>query len=158
WSLARPRVVIGIPSGVTEVEKMAVSDAAKHAGAREAHLIEEPMAAAIGAGLPITEATGSMIVDIGGGPPEGAGRSLGGIVISRSIRIAGDEMDQDIIHYVRQKHNLLIGERMAEEVKIAIGSAYALEPEQTVMLRGRDLVTGLPRSTEISSLEVRDAI
>lgn len=158
WSLARPRVVIGIPSGVTEVEKMAVSDAAKHAGAREAHLIEEPMAAAIGAGLPITEATGSMIVDIGGGTTEVAVLSLGGIVVSRSIRIAGDEMDQDIIQYVRQKHNLLIGERMAEEVKIAIGSAFPMEPEQTVMLRGRDLVTGLPRSTEISSLEVRDAI
>ncbi len=158
WSLARPRVVIGIPSGVTEVEKMAVKDAAKLAGARETHLIEQPMAAAIGAGLPITEPTGSLIVDIGGGTTGVAVLSLGGIVVSRSIRVAGDAMDQDIIHYVRQKHNLLIGERMAEEVKIAIGSAFPMEPEQTVTVRGRDLVTGLPRSTEISSLEVREAI
>mgnify|MGYP000085468378 CR=1 FL=1 len=156
--LPRPRVVIGIPSGVTEVEKMAVHDAARNAGAREAHLIEEPMAAAIGAGLPVTEATGSMIVDIGGGTTEVAVISLGGIVVSRSIRIAGDEMDQEIIQYVRQKYNLLIGDRMAEEVKIAAGSAYPLPEEIVVTLRGRDLVTGLPKTVEISSVEIREAI
>src|SRR6202165_3725442 len=119
--IPRPRVVIGIPSGVTEVEKMAVHDAARSAGAREAHLIEEPMAAAIGAGLPVTDATGSMIVDIGGGTTEVAVISLGGIVISRSIRVAGDEMNDDIINYARQKYNLLVGERMAESIKMAIG-------------------------------------
>ncbi|MCL5074237.1 MAG: rod shape-determining protein [Chloroflexi bacterium] len=154
----RPRVVIGIPSGVTEVEKMAVHDAARNAGAREAHLIEEPMAAAIGANLPITEATGSMIVDIGGGTTEVAVFSLAGIVLSRSIRIAGDEMDQEIMQYAHQRHNLAIGERMAEEVKIAIGSAYPLPEERTAILRGRDLVTGLPKSVEISSVEIREAI
>ncbi len=158
WLKPRPRVVIGIPSGVTEVEKMAVHDAARNAGAREAHLIEEPMAAAIGSGLPITEPTGSMIIDIGGGTAEVAVLSLGGIVVSRSIRVAGDEMDQDIVLYARQKHNLLIGERMAEEVKIAVGSASPLEEEKTALLRGRDLVGGLPRSMEISSIEVREAI
>jgi len=158
WLEPRPRVVIGIPSGVTEVEKMAVHDAARNAGAREAHLIEEPMAAAIGAGLPITDATGSMIIDVGGGTTEVAVLSLGGIVISRSIRTAGDEMDQDIILYARQKHNILIGERMAEEIKIAVGSAYPLEEERTVTLRGRDMIAGLPRSIEISSVEVREAI
>ena len=156
--IPRPRVVIGIPSGTTEVEKMAVQDAARNAGAREAHLIEEPMAAAIGAGLPVTEATGSMIVDIGGGTTEVAVISLGGIVLSSSIRIAGDEMDQEIVQYARQKHNLLIGERMAEEVKIAAGSAYPLAEERLVALRGRDLVTGLPKSIEISSVEIREAI
>ena len=156
--IPRPRVVVGIPSGVTEVEKMAVHDAARNAGAREAHLIEEPMAAAIGAGLPVTDATGSMIVDIGGGTTEVAVISLGGIVVSRSIRIAGDEMDQEIVLYARQKHNLLIGERMAEEVKIAAGSAYPLVEEKMVTLRGRDLVTGLPKSIEVSSVEIREAI
>lgn len=156
--IPRPRVVIGIPSGVTEVEKMAVHDAARNAGAREAHLIEEPMAAAIGAGLPVTDATGSMIVDIGGGTTEVAVISLGGIVVSRSIRVAGDEMDQEIVLYARQKHNLLIGERMAEEVKIAAGSAYPLAEEKMVTLRGRDLVTGLPKSIEVSSVEIREAI
>ncbi|HLH71747.1 MAG TPA: rod shape-determining protein [Chloroflexota bacterium] len=156
--IPRPRVVVGIPSGVTEVEKMAVHDAARNAGAREAHLIEEPMAAAIGAGLPVTDATGSMIVDIGGGTTEVAVISLGGIVVSRSIRVAGDEMDQEIVLYARQKHNLLIGERMAEEVKIAAGSAYPLPEEKMVTLRGRDLVTGLPKSIEVSSVEIREAI
>lgn len=156
--IPRPRVVVGIPSGVTEVEKMAVHDAARNAGAREAHLIEEPMAAAIGAGLPVTDATGSMIVDIGGGTTEVAVVSLGGIVVSRSIRVAGDEMDQEIIAYARQKHNLLIGERMAEEVKIAAGSAYPLPEEKMVTLRGRDLVTGLPKSIDVSSVEIREAI
>jgi len=156
--IPRPRVVVGIPSGVTEVEKMAVHDAARNAGAREAHLIEEPMAAAIGAGLPVTDPTGSMIVDIGGGTTEVAVISLGGIVVSRSIRVAGDEMDQEIVLYARQKHNLLIGERMAEEVKIAVGSAYPLPEEKLVTLRGRDLVTGLPKSIEVSSVEIREAI
>jgi rod shape-determining protein MreB len=156
--IPRPRVVVGIPYGVTEVEKMAVRDAARNAGARECHLIEEPMAAAIGAGLPVADATGTMIVDIGGGTTEVAVISLGGIVLCRSIRIAGDEMDQEIIQYARQKHNLLIGERMAEEVKIQAGSAYHLDSERMVALRGRDLVSGLPRSIEISSVEIREAI
>ncbi|TAK24790.1 MAG: rod shape-determining protein [Chloroflexota bacterium] len=157
-NLPKPRVVVGIPSGVTEVEKMAVRDAARNAGARICHLIEEPMAAAIGAGLPVTEATGSMIVDIGGGTTEVAVISLGGIVVSRSIRIAGDEMDEEIVQYARQKHNLLIGERMAEDVKIEAGSAWPLPEERMVELRGRDLVSGLPKAIDISSVEVRDAI
>ena len=131
----RPRVVIGIPSGVTEVEKRAVKDAAIGAGAREVHLIEEPMAAAIGAGLPVTEAVGSMIVDIGGGTTEMAVLSLGGIVVSRSIRVAGDEMDEEIIRYAREKYNFLIGERMAEQAKIEIGSAYPLQQERTMVIR-----------------------
>ena len=156
--IPRPRAVIGIPSGVTEVEKMAVHDAARNAGAREAHLIEEPMAAAIGAGLPVTDATGSMIIDIGGGTTEVAVISLGGIVVSRSIRIAGDEMDQEIVQYARQKHNLLIGDRTAEQVKIAVGSAYPLPEECVVTLRGRDLVTGLPKTIEVSSVEIREAL
>jgi rod shape-determining protein MreB len=153
-----PRVVVGIPSGVTEVEKMAVHDAAREAGAREAHLIEEPMAAAIGAGLPITEATASMVVDIGGGTTEVAVISLGGIVVSRSVRIAGDEMDAEVAQYARANYNLLIGERTAEAVKIAAGSAFPLPEERMVTLRGRDLVTGLPRSLEISSVELREAL
>lgn len=155
---ARPRVVIGIPSGVTEVEKRAVRDAVISAGAREAGLVEEPMAAAIGAGLPVTESIGSMIVDIGGGTTEVAVISLGGIVISRSIRVAGDEMNEDIINYSRQKYNLLIGERMAERCKIEIGSAYPLEQEKTMILRGRNLITGLPEAIEVSSVEIREAL
>ncbi len=157
-NVPRPRVVIGIPSGVTEVEKRAVYDAARSAGAREAFLIEEPMAAAIGAGLPVMEAQGSLIVDIGGGTTEVAVFSLGGIVVSRSIRVAGDEMDEDVINYARQKYNLLIGERMAEKVKIAIGSAYSLPEEKTMTLRGRNLVTGLPEAVEVSSIEIREAL
>lgn len=156
--LPRPRVVIGIPSGVTEVEKRAVRDAALSAGAREAYLIEEPMAAAIGAGLPVTEPVGSMIVDIGGGTTEVAVISLGGIVVSRSIRIAGDEMDEDIIQFARQKYNLLIGERMAERAKIAIGSAAPLPEEKTMTIYGRNLITGLPQAIEVSSVEIRDAL
>lgn len=156
--IPRPRVVIGIPSGVTGVERRAVHDAAVNAGAREAWLIEEPMAAAIGAGLPITEPAGSMIVDIGGGTTEVAVISLGGIVASRTIRIAGDEMDQDIVLYMRQRHNLLIGERMAEEVKIAAGSAYHSGQDQVVVVRGRDLVSGLPAEVEVTSDEIREAI
>ena len=145
-----PRVVVGIPSGVTEVEKRAAKDAALSAGAREAYTIEEPMAAAIGAGLPVNEPVGSMIVDIGGGTTEVAVISLGGIVVNNSIRIAGDEIDDAIIQYARRDHNLVIGERMAENAKIAAGSAYPLEQERRVMLRGRDLLTGLPKEIEIS--------
>jgi rod shape-determining protein MreB len=154
----RPRVVIGIPSGVTEVEKRAVYDAAMSVGARETFLIEEPMAAALGAGLPVGEIRGNMILDIGGGTSEVAIISMGGIVVSRSLRVAGDEMDQDIVQYMRNKYNLLVGERMAEQVKIAIGSAYHLPQEKTAILRGRNLVTGLPDEVEISSVEIREAI
>jgi len=153
-----PRVVVGIPSGVTEVEKRAVYDAARNARAREAMIIEEPVAAAIGAGLPITEPLGSMVIDIGGGTTEVAVFSLGGIVVSRSIRVAGDEMDEAIISYARQKYNLLIGQRMAERSKITIGSAYPLPEEQTIALRGRNLITGLPDSVEVSSVEIREAL
>ena len=158
FPIPRPRVVIGIPSGVTQVEKRAVRDAALAAGAREAYLIEEPMAAAIGSGLPVAEALGSMVVDIGGGTTEVAVFSLEGIVVSRSIRVAGDEMDDAIIQYARQKYNLLIGQRMAERAKITIGSAYPLPEEQTITLRGRNLVTGLPESVEVSSVEIREAL
>jgi len=159
WFLTpSPRVVIGIPSGVTEVEKRAVHDAALSAGAREAYLVDEPMAAAIGAGLPVSDSVGSMIVDIGGGTTEVAVISLGGIVVSRSIRVAGDEMDEEIIRYARQKYNLLIGERMSERTKIAIGSAYPLPEEQTITIRGRNLVTGLPEAIEVSSVEIREAL
>jgi rod shape-determining protein MreB len=154
----RPRVVVGIPSGVTEVEKRAVYDAAISAGAREAFLIEEPMAAAIGAGLPVTEARGCMVVDIGGGTTEVGVFCLGGIVVSRSLRVAGDELDEDIIQYARQKYNLYIGERMAERVKMAVGSAYPLPEEMTITLRGRNLVTGLPEAVEVSSIEIREAM
>ena len=143
-------MVIGIPSGVTEVEKRAAKDAALSAGAREAYTIEEPMAAAIGAGLPINEPIGSMIVDIGGGTTEVAVISLGGIVVNHSIRVAGDEIDDAIIQYARRDHNLVIGERTAENAKIAAGSAYPLEEEIRVTLRGRDLLTGLPKSVEVS--------
>jgi rod shape-determining protein MreB len=153
-----PRVVIGIPSGVTEVEKRAAKDAALSAGAREAYTIEEPMAAAIGAGLPVNEPVGSMIIDIGGGTTEVAVISLGGIVVNNSIRIAGDEIDDAIIQYARRDHNLVIGDRMAENAKIAAGSAYPLEEERRVTLRGRDLLTGLPKGIEVSSVELRDAI
>ncbi len=157
--IPRPRMLIGIPSGVTEVEKRAVRDAAINAGARWARLIEEPMAAAIGAGLPVAEPTGSLIVDIGGGTTEVAVISLGGIVVSRSIRIGGDELDQDIIAYARREYNLLLGERTAEDVKIALGSAYPGDyDEQRVMLRGRDLLTGLPRAVEITADQLREAI
>jgi rod shape-determining protein MreB len=154
----RPRVVVGIPTGATEVEKRAVYDAAMAAGARETFLIEEPTAAALGAMLPIGEVRGSMIVDIGGGTTELAVFSMGGVVVSRSLRVAGDEMDQDIINYIRNKYNLLIGERMAEKVKIAIGSAYPLKEEKTMSVRGRNLVRGLPEAIEVSSVEIREAL
>ena len=156
--IPRPRVVVGIPNGCTEVEKRAAYDATMSAGAREAYLIEEPMAAALGAGLPITEAMGSMIIDVGGGTTEVAVFALGGIVVSRSIRVAGDEMDEDIIQYARQKYNITIGERTAENVKIEIGSAYPLPEETTTILRGRNLITGLPQAIEVSSIEIREAL
>jgi rod shape-determining protein MreB len=156
--LPRPRVVVGIPSGVTEVEKRAVKEAALEAGAREAYLIEEPIAAAIGAGLPVTEPHGTMVVDIGGGTTEVGVFALAGIVVSRSIRIAGDEMDEDIVQYARQKYNLAISERMAERIKINIGSAYPLPEEKVMGMRGRNLITGLPEEVEISSIEIREAL
>lgn len=156
--IPRPRVVVGIPTGVTEVEKRAVYDATLEAGAREAYLIEEPVAAAIGAGLPVLETRGSMVVDIGGGTTEVAIFSLGGVVISRSIRVAGDEMDEDIIQYMRIKHNLLIGEPTAERVKMEIGSAYPLPQERIIPVKGRNLTTGLPDSIEVSTIEIREAL
>jgi rod shape-determining protein MreB len=156
--LVRPRVVIGVPSGVTAVEERAVREAALQAGAREAYLIEEPMAAAIGAGLPVHEPTGTMIVDVGGGTTEVAVISLGGIVTSRSIRVAGDEMDEAIIQHVKRNYNLLIGERTAEELKIKIGTAYPLEKEETEEVRGRDLVTGLPKTVTVTSTEIYQAL
>ncbi len=157
-SIFRPRVVVGVPSGVTEVEKRAVMDATLQAGARDVRLIEEPMASAIGAGLPVQEATGSMVVDIGGGTTEVAVISLGGIVASRSIRVAGDEMDDAIVQYVRRAYNLMIGERTAEEVKKEIGTAYDVEGPEEIDVRGRDLVTGLPKTIRITSKEVREAL
>jgi rod shape-determining protein MreB len=156
--MPRPRVAVGIPSGATEVEKRAVYDASMAAGARETHLIEEPRAAALGAGLPISEIRGTMIVDIGGGTTEVALLSMGGIVVSRSLRVAGDEMDQDIVTYIRNKYNLFIGERMAEQAKMTVGSAYPLPVEKTMLIRGRNLVTGLPEAIEVSSVEIREAI
>lgn len=154
----RPRVLIGIPSGITEVEKKAVVDAATNAGARETYLIDEPMAAAIGARLPVTEAAGNMIVDIGGGTSEIAIISLGGVVISRNLRVAGDEMNEDIIRYCRDEFNLLIGEKTAENAKIAIGSAYPLRESLTLPVRGRDLVSGLPKEVIVNDEQIREAL
>ena len=155
---SRPRVVICIPSGVTEVERRAVREATLKAGARQVSVIEEPMAAAIGAGLPISEPTGSMIVDIGGGTAEIAVISLGGIVASRSVRMAGDMFDQAIIAFIKRKYNLLIGERTAEQIKIEIGSAYVLDPELTMEIKGRNLVDGLPKNIVVHSEDVRAAL
>ena len=154
----RPRVVICIPSGVTEVERRAVKEAALKAGARQVSVIEEPMAAAIGAGLPISEPSGSMVVDIGGGTSEVAVISLGGIVAARSVRVGGDEFDQAIIAYIKRKYNLLIGERTAEQIKIEIGSAYELEEEKEMEIKGRNLVDGLPKNITVHSEEIRDAL
>jgi len=154
----RPQVVIGIPSGVTEVEKRAVVDAAVSAGARRAYLVDEPMAAAIGARLPVQEASGNMIVDIGGGTTEIAVISLGGVVVCRSLRIAGDEMNEDIIRYARDEFNLLLGIKTAEDIKIAIGSAYELDEGLEMPMRGRDLVTGLPKEVIVNDSQVREAI
>ncbi|MFZ5874491.1 MAG: rod shape-determining protein [Bacillota bacterium] len=156
--LVRPRVVIGVPSGVTAVEERAVREAALAAGARECYLIEEPMAAAIGAGLPVHEPTGTMIVDVGGGTTEVAVISLGGIVTSRSIRVAGNEMDEAIIQHVKRNYNLMVGERTAEELKIKIGTAYPLEHEETEEVRGRDLVSGLPKTVTVTSAEIYRAL
>lgn len=156
--LVRPRVVIGIPSGVTEVERRAVEDAARNAGAREVYLVEEPMAAAIGARLPISEAVGNMIVDIGGGTTDIAVISLGGIVTSRNLRIAGDRMNEDIIQYAHDKFQLLLGEKSAEEIKILIGSVVPLEEQLTAMVRGRDLISGLPKEIIINDSEIREAL
>jgi rod shape-determining protein MreB len=158
WHVSHPRVVLGVPSGVTEVEKRAVIDAATTAGAREAHLIEEPMAAAIGAGLPIQAAGGSMIVDIGGGTTEVAVISLGGVVAATSVRVGGDEMDDAIVQYVRRSMGLLIGERTAEDIKIAMGSAFPSPDEKSFLVRGRDLITGLPKTVEMSGEHVREAL
>lgn len=157
-SFIRPRVVVGVPSGVTEVEKRAVIDATIQAGAREAYLIEEPMAAAIGAGLPVHEPTGNMVVDIGGGTTEVAVISLGGIVTSRSIRIGGDELDEAIIQYIKRTYNLMIGERTSEEVKISIGSAIPPVVDESLDIRGRDLVTGLPKTLTIRATEIQRAL
>ena len=156
--IPRPRVVIGIPSGVTEVERRAVQDAALSAGAREAYLIEEPMAAAIGADMRIEEPDGNFIVDIGGGTTEIAVISLGGMVLNRSLRVAGDELDQDIITYMRMRYGMLIGERTAEELKIELGSAIQLPKEKDTIVRGRELASGLPKSIKISSTEIREAL
>ncbi|MDD2921249.1 MAG: rod shape-determining protein [Anaerolineales bacterium] len=156
--LPRPRVIVGLPTGVTEVEKRAVYDAVMASGARQAMLIEEPIAAALGAGLPVGEIRGSMVVDIGGGTTEVAVLSMSGVVASRSLRAAGDEMDQDVVQYLRNKYNLLIGEGNAEQIKWQIGSAYPLHPEKTMEVRGRNLVTGLPETVEISSVEIREAL
>ena len=154
----RPRVVIGVPFGITAVEKRAVRESAESAGAREVYLIEEPMAAAIGAGLPITEPAGNMIVDIGGGTTEVAVISLGSIVFPRSVRVAGDKMDEAIIQHIKRKYNLLIGERTAELIKITIGSAYPGNEIQTMEIRGRDLVAGVPKEIEITDEEIREAL
>jgi rod shape-determining protein MreB len=156
--VVRPRVVVCVPSGVTEVEKRAVFEAVMQAGARSAYLIEEPMAAAIGAGLPIQEPTGNMIVDIGGGTTEVAVISLGGIVTSQSIRVAGDEFDEAIINHIKKEYNVIIGERTAEEIKIQIGSAYPQPEEEDAEIRGRDLLSGLPKNIVLSSEEIRTAI
>ncbi|MGE4588334.1 MAG: rod shape-determining protein [Acidaminococcaceae bacterium] len=157
-TFVRPRVVVGVPSGVTAVERRAVLDATIQAGAREAYLIEEPMAAAIGAGLPVQEATGNMVVDIGGGTSEVAVISLGGIVVSRSVRIGGDKMDEAIVQYIKKRYNLLIGERTAEEIKITIGTAMKVDNPDTMEIRGRDLVTGLPKTLTIDANQIQEAL
>ena len=157
-TLVKPRIIIGVPSGITEVEKRAVRDSALAAGAREVYLIEEPMAAAIGAGLPVSEPTSSMVVDIGGGTTEVAVISLGGIVYSKSVRIAGDKIDEAIVQYMKRKHNLLIGERTAEIIKIEIGCAYPFDEIKVGSIKGRDLISGIPKITETNSEEIREAI
>ncbi|WP_305829046.1 rod shape-determining protein [Alkaliphilus sp. B6464] len=157
-TIIQPRVVVCVPSGVTEVEKRAVEEAALQAGAREAYLIEEPMAAAIGAGLPVEEPAGSMVVDIGGGTTEVAIISLGGIVTAKSIRVGGDELDESIVQYIKREYSLMIGERTAEEVKVTVGSAFPKSKEEKMLVRGRDLVSGLPKTLEITSSEIMDAL
>ncbi|MFC1500976.1 rod shape-determining protein [Elusimicrobiota bacterium] len=157
-SLLHPRIVVGVPSGITEVERRAVRESAEQAGAREVYIIEEPMAAAIGARIPIQEPEGNMIVDVGGGTTEVAVTSMGGMVVSKSIDVAGDEMDEAIVLYFRRKYNLLIGENTAEEVKVRIGSVFPLEEETSLEVKGRDQVTGLPKTISITSEEVRAAL
>lgn len=156
--MVRPRIIIAVPSDITEVEKRAVKDSATHAGAREVFLIEEPMAAAIGVGLPVQEPAGNMIVDIGGGTTEVALISLAGIVFSRTVRVGGDEMDECIVQYMKRVYNLMIGERTAEEIKITMGSAYPFEEEASTEVKGRDLVAGLPKTLSITSEEIREAL
>ncbi len=157
-TLLRPRIVISVPSGITEVEKRAVRESALSASAREVYLIEEPMAAAIGAGLPITEPSGNMIIDIGGGTTEVAIISLSGIVYANSVRVGGDKMDEAILNYVKRKYNLLIGERTAERIKIEIGSAYPSDEQRSMIVKGRDLVAGVPKTLELHSEDIREAI
>jgi rod shape-determining protein MreB len=156
--LVRPRIIICVPSGITEVEKRAVHDSAVHAGARDVFLVAEPIAAAIGVGLPVAKASGNMVIDIGGGTTEIAVISLNGIVSETSIRVGGDKMDEAISQYVKRKHNLLIGDQTAEHIKIKIGSAFPLEQEMEIEIRGRDLIKGIPKTIKVSSLEIRDAI
>ncbi len=158
FKIPRPRVIVGVPSSVTEVERQAVIDAVKTAGAREVFIVEESMAAAIGAGLPIEDASGSMIIDVGGGTTDIAVFSLGDIVVDKTMKVAGDEMDEDIINYIREKYNMLIGERTAEDIKISMGSAMPLKKEKKASVQGRDLLTGLPKTVELSSIEVREGI
>ena len=158
YSAGRPRVVVGVPSGITEVEERAVEEAVLQAGAKEVYLIEEPMAAAIGASLDVGEPSGSMVVDIGGGTTEVAVISLGGIVVSNSLRVAGDELDQDIVNYIKKEFNLAIGETTAEELKLEIGCALPLVTEMSKEIRGRDLTTGLPKNVEITSSQVEEAM
>ncbi len=157
-ALIRPRIIISVPSGVTQVERRAVRDSAQSAGAREVYLIEEPMAAAIGAGLPITEANGNMVIDIGGGTTDIAIISLAGIVYSRSVRTGGNKMDEAIIQAIKKKYNLLVGERTAEEIKIEIGSAFPIEENKNLEVKGRDLVSGIPKTIVINEEEIRDAL
>jgi len=156
--LMKPRIVISVPSGITEVEKRAVRDSAENAGAREVFLIQEPMAAAIGVGLPVDQPTGSMVIDVGGGTSEIAVIALNGIVNNISIRIGGDEMDEAIVLYLKKNYNLLIGERTAEEIKIKIGSAFPLETEEVMEIKGRDLIAGIPKTIKISSVQIREAL
>lgn len=157
-SFVRPRCIIGVPSRITEVEQRAVRESATHAGAREVYLIEEPVAAAIGAGLPITEPSGNMVVDIGGGTTDIAVISLGGIVCSESVKVAGDKMDEAIMSYIKRRYNLLIGDHMAEKVKIEVGSAYPLEEQRTMMVKGRDMISGIPRTVVVNDAEIREAL
>ena len=157
-TLVKPRIIICVPFGITEVEKRAVKESAESAGAREVFLIEEPMAAAIGAGLPITEPSGNMVVDIGGGTTEVAVISLAGIVYSQSVRVGGDKMDEAIVAYMKRKYNLAIGEQTAERIKMTIGNAYTLEPQQTMEVKGRDMVAGIPKTVVVNSDEIREAL